>query len=201
MATKAQAGGVRGLHGWPREGSREASAKLAVGARSLGARVIVVSVRSLPRKPEPPVSSPPSIRLGFGNEKEHGVGWTARCNSFGGNARITATKIEVDQVASTTVGCSGEREEEDDWLFRFMDSDPEWRMDGTELTLIANGTKIELMGFRDPKSCPISPSGGRIDFGANVGCETALNLLTIYAEGRSATSTVGSVAGKRRRTD
>ena len=155
-------------------------------ARALwGRNFIATSVSGLPRRLDPPVQQPPQIRLSFSAEREHDVGWKARCNGYGGNVRITATKIEVDRVGHTLVGCQDEREEEDEWLFRFMDSDPEWRLGVTKLTLISNSAKIELKGFRDPNSCPISPSGGRIDLGAGVlGCEAALNLLTLYVEGQ-----------------
>jgi heat shock protein HslJ len=151
-----------------------------------GREFVATSVGRLPRKPSPPVRHPSHIRISFSNKRDHVVGWSVGCNDAGGKVRATATKLLVSNTGSTLVGCFGEVGEEEDWLGRFMESDPEWRLDGNELTLIANGATIELMGLRDPVGCPISPSGGRIDFEADVHlvCEAALNLLTNYAEGR-----------------
>jgi heat shock protein HslJ len=118
-------------------------------ARALwGRNFIATSVYGLPEKPDPPVDQPPHIRLSLSSGREHDLGWEALCNGYGGSVRITATKIEVDRVGSTLVGCSDEREAEDEWLSRFMESDPEWRLEATKLTLISNDAKIELKVLR-----------------------------------------------------
>jgi heat shock protein HslJ len=114
-------------------------------ARSLwGRSFIATSVYGLPEKPDPPVDQPPHIRLSLSSGREHNLGWEAHCNGFGGSVRITATKIEVDRVGSTLVGCSDELEAEDKWLSQFMESDPEWRLEATKLTLTSDDAKIEL---------------------------------------------------------
>lgn len=97
---------------------------------------------------QPPVHQPPEIKLGFGSEQAHNVGWTARCNDFGADARVTATRIEVEPAFGTEIGCPGGQEREDEWLLRFMDSDPEWRLDGNKLTLTSNRAQIEWEGQR-----------------------------------------------------
>lgn len=151
-----------------------------------GRNFIVTSVDGLQGGAEPPIDQPTNIRLGFSAQGEHAIGWNGICNSHGGHVRITATSLEVKRVGSTAVGCGDEREAEDEWLFQFMISEPEWGLAGTRLTLTADDVRIELMGFKDPNSCPIAPGGGRIDLGPGVfmGCEEALGLLSLYAEGR-----------------
>lgn len=152
-----------------------------------GRSFIATSVDGLAGKSDPPVEQPPQIRFTFVTfvpRGERAIGWKARCNSYGGKARITAQTIEVEDVSSTAIGCGNEREAEEEWLFRFMKAMPEWRLAGTRLTLIASGVKIEFRGLERPNSCPISRSGGRIDLGvgALVGCESALDVLSLYGE-------------------
>jgi heat shock protein HslJ len=134
---------------------------------------------------EPPVARPLEIRLFFSGEGEHSVGWKARCNGFGGDVRFTATKMEVDGGGSTLVGCMPEAEEEDEWLSEFMQADPEWRLDGQRLRLISQDTTLELRGFEDPNTCPISPDGGRVERGNGpFDCEGALNFVILHVEGK-----------------
>jgi heat shock protein HslJ len=152
-----------------------------------GRSFIATSADGLAGKPDPPVERPPQIRLSFvtlGPRDEHAIGWKARCNSHGGKPRIRAQTIEVKNVSSTAVGCGNEREAEEEWLFRFMKAMPEWRLAGTRLVLMASGAKIEFRGLERPDSCPISRSGGRIDLGSGalVGCEGALDALSLYGE-------------------
>jgi heat shock protein HslJ len=150
-----------------------------------GRNFVVTSVGGQQGGDDPPVNQPPEIRLGFSSERGHAVFWEAQCNSFGGDVHFTATQIKVERVGGTLVGCFGGREREDQWLSRFMESGPEWHLAGTKLTLASSSAEIELKGFRDPGSCPISPSGGRIDFaGGASGCEIALGLLALYAGGK-----------------
>ena len=154
-------------------------------ARDIWGRHFVVTSVAGGDDEEPPVAQPVYIQLTFGSEKEHSVGWQARCNSFGGNVRFTATKMEVDGVGGTLVGCESDAEEEDEWLADFIQADPEWRLEGEHLRLSSDSGTIELRGFEDPNSCLISPEGGRVDFGnSGIGCEGALGLMTLYMEGK-----------------
>lgn len=150
-----------------------------------GRSFVVTSVRGRRSGQVPPVRRPPEIRLGFSGKREHAVFWEAQCNSFGGDVHLTATEIKVERVVGTLIGCLGGREREDQWLSRFMELGPEWQLAGTRLTLASGSAEIELMGFRDPNSCPISPRGGRIDFaGGAFDCKGALELLALYAGGK-----------------
>lgn len=151
-----------------------------------GRSFIVTSIDGLQGDAEPPIDQPTTIRLSFSPQDEQAIGWTGICNSHGGHVRITETSLEIERVGGTLVGCGDEREAEDEWLFQFMTSEPEWQLADTRLRLTGDDAQIELMGLRDPVGCQISPSGGRIDFEADVHlvCEAALDLLTNYAEGR-----------------
>lgn len=132
-----------------------------------------------------PLARPVYIRVIFSNERDHSIGWQARCNSFGGDVRFTATEMKVGEVGSTLVGCFGEQGEEDQWLSDFMQADPEWRLEGKRLRLTSDSGTIELKGFEDPNSCPVSPGGGQVDLGnSGFACEGALNLVALYVEGK-----------------
>lgn len=148
-----------------------------------GRHFVVTSVSG--EDEEPPIARPIYIRLSFGTEKDHSVGWQASCNSFGGSVHFTATQMKVDQLGGTLVGCEPEVEEEDEWLTHFMEGDPEWHLEGEHLQLVADSGTIELKGFEDPNSCLISPDGGRVDLGnSQFDCESALSLATLYREGK-----------------
>jgi heat shock protein HslJ len=100
-------------------------------------------------KEAPPVTQPIDIRLSFSAEKEHSVGWQARCNGYGANVQFTATVMEVDQSGGTLIGCEPEIEKEDAWLANFMEADPEWRLEGEQLQLTSDDATIELKGASD----------------------------------------------------
>jgi heat shock protein HslJ len=93
---------------------------------------------------EPSVAQPIQLRVSFSDERGHGIGWQANCNSFGGNVRFTATKMEVHGIGGTLIGCAPEIQEEDEWLTEFMQAEPEWRLDGERLRLISDRATIEL---------------------------------------------------------
>jgi heat shock protein HslJ len=113
-----------------------------------GRNFTVTSVDGLQGGAEPPIDRPTNIQLGFSAQGEHAIGWSGICNSHSGHVRITATSLEVERVGGTLIGCGDEREAEDEWLFRFMDSKPEWRLADTRLTLIADDVRIELEALR-----------------------------------------------------
>jgi heat shock protein HslJ len=151
--------------------------------RIWGRNFIVTSVAG--GDEDPPVTRPIHIRFFFSGEREHGIGWQARCNSFGGEVHFTAANMEVSEFGGTLVGCEPEIEKEDAWLSDFLQGNPEWELDGERLWLRSDSSTLELTGFEDPNVCPISPSGGWIDPGdSGFGCEDALNLVALYLEGK-----------------
>lgn len=92
----------------------------------------------------PPVRRPIQIRFSFSSERDHSVGWQARCNDFFGDAHVRAARIEVASAGSTEIGCEPAAEAEDEWLARFMEADPEWRLEGERLRLVSDRMTITL---------------------------------------------------------
>lgn len=133
---------------------------------------------------EPPVARPIYIRISFGSERDHGIGWQGRCNSFGADVRFTATEMRIGEIGGTLIGCEPEVEEEDEWLSGFLGGHPEWRLDGERLQLTSDEATLELKGSEDPGTCLI-PGGGRVEVGnSGLACEGALNLVALRAEGK-----------------
>jgi len=89
------------------------------------------------------------IEVSFEKRDGHDVvGWKARCNSAGGTAEITPDRLVFREMASTAIGCPGEREEQDEWLWRFFDTNPRWSMSDDRLVLASGGAVIELEARR-----------------------------------------------------
>lgn len=93
---------------------------------------------------EDAVATPASIRLSFAAERRHGIGWRARCNSYGATVRITRTQLQVGEVVGTLIGCPAEREREDEALAALLESDPEWTLRGERLTLSSGAGTLRL---------------------------------------------------------
>jgi len=92
----------------------------------------------------PPIAEPADVRVSFSKATDRGIGWEANCNSFGATVRITASRLEVSQAAGTLMGCEPELQQEDSWLADFFEADPDWRAEGTDLTLTAGDRVMEL---------------------------------------------------------
>jgi heat shock protein HslJ len=84
-----------------------------------------------------------TLEFATSNDRRH-VGWTAGCNGFGARVRATPKVIEISRIASTAVGCDADREQQDRWLGRFLESSPRWRLSDGQLTLRDQGTVIRL---------------------------------------------------------
>ena len=92
-----------------------------------------------------PAEAPRSFELQFNDDH---ISWS-HCNMTGGEVKITPTEIEVGEVESTRWPCpqgEGEfpRDEGDKWVRDFMFEDPEWRLDGSKLTLTTDRAVVEL---------------------------------------------------------
>lgn len=68
----------------------------------------------------------------------------AGCNSMQAPVRTGGGRLEVTGLASTGMGCDPARHDQDDWLARFLESTPSWRLDGADLTLTSASTQIVL---------------------------------------------------------
>ena len=97
-----------------------------------------------------PVSDPESIRVGF-SEDGHGATWTAGCNEYWADAVIKPSRIEIEPAGGTEVGCESKRGREGHWFLNFMSEDPEWRLDGSTLTLSTDRAVVELEPAERPE--------------------------------------------------
>lgn len=141
------AGCLDGLRGAPARPAPSSPLAEMLWGRTFAA----TSVAALPGEPEPPVRRPPHITITFSQERGQGVGWNVGCNSNGGKVRITATRLLVRGSGGTLVGCQEEVLEEEEWLWELMSAEPEWNIEGDELTLIGNGAEVTLIPSADPK--------------------------------------------------
>jgi heat shock protein HslJ len=72
------------------------------------------------------------------------MGWQAGCNGSGAKVRATADELHIRHITSTLIGCSANRERQDEWLSEFFASDPRWRLRHNTLTLTSGETDIQL---------------------------------------------------------
>jgi len=89
--------------------------------------------------------------LGLSSEEQKGedwIGWSINCNLFGADLEVDGDRMRVDQVSSTAMGCPGE--DEDEWLAEFLESGPEWRLQGEKLILTSGGDTVELAPGKVP---------------------------------------------------
>jgi heat shock protein HslJ len=85
------------------------------------------------------------IELTFEARDEDGsLALRAGCNILGAGLRITPSRLVVDAVGGTEMGCADELHRQDRWVASFFGSDPAWRLDGDRLTLTSDATVIEL---------------------------------------------------------
>mgnify|MGYP001051953700 CR=1 FL=1 len=67
-------------------------------------------------------------------------------NRLGFRATATADRLTVDdRVRSTRMACPPQVQALDDWLVVFFTADPAWTLDGSTLTLVADGARIDLV--------------------------------------------------------
>lgn len=70
----------------------------------------------------------------------------AGCNTMTGQVRLNAGKLETpDGLSMTEMGCDAPRHAQDEWLAKFLQSGPSWRLDGNELALTSAETKLMLL--------------------------------------------------------
>lgn len=84
------------------------------------------------------------IRLSFGEEGRR-IGANAGCNHMGGEARVENGRLVAREMAMTAMGCDGGRNEQDDWLAKFLTGAPTITSSGSELVLANNTTEIRLL--------------------------------------------------------
>lgn len=90
-----------------------------------------------------PVVADTTIRLTFTAPDQ--LTAQAGGNVLGFRASVDATHLTVDdQVTSTRMACTEDREAQDRWLAAFLTDDPEYSLDGDVLTLTRSSTTIVL---------------------------------------------------------
>lgn len=82
------------------------------------------------------------ITLSFQKGK---VGAHAGCNNLFGTARLDGGRLLVSDVGGTEMACEKALMAQDEWLTAFLSSEPEWLLDGNELTLTQGSTQVRLV--------------------------------------------------------
>lgn len=150
-----------------------------------GRNFLVTSIASNRGEQDLPVVEPYRARLWFGSERGHSMSWQARCNSIAADVRFTARRMEAETTVSSLIGCPAGPGREDAWLSRFMESNPEWRLEGESLRLASGLATMELRGYAEPGKCPVFPDGGWVDAGdSGYDCEGALRFLALEEIGK-----------------
>lgn len=67
------------------------------------------------------------------------------CNILRGSARLVGDRLMVDGMGGTERACEQALMEQDDWLAKFLEGDPSWRLQGDKLVLTSGDTKIRLL--------------------------------------------------------
>ncbi|WP_043653401.1 META domain-containing protein [Nocardia thailandica] len=67
------------------------------------------------------------------------------CNKATGTVDLADHVLRVEGMASTLMGCPGERGQADGWQDTFLKSSPTWRLDGDALTLTGAGSTVRLL--------------------------------------------------------
>lgn len=70
------------------------------------------------------------------------LNWYAGCNWTSSGLRVKPEQLIVSGGYSTAIGCNEPYAEQDDWVRRFLHSDPRWVLDGNTLTLTSGDTTI-----------------------------------------------------------
>jgi hypothetical protein len=120
-----------------------APASFSPGDRLWGKNFASVTVRQ-GGEPKPLL---PGTRILVSFRRESGrqiVRWRAGCNTFGATLEVTRRRLWVGSGAGTAVGCSEERHRQDEWVGRFIGSDPRWELAGGSLTLRSGDRVVRL---------------------------------------------------------
>ncbi len=96
------------------------------------------------------------IEIIFGDEK---INAYAGCNRIFGTYRLEGNTLIAGPLASTRMACPPELMDQDAWLIRLLESEPELNIAGDEMTLVGPDGTLALTS--DPTSSDIP--GGRYD--------------------------------------
>jgi heat shock protein HslJ len=83
------------------------------------------------------------VKLGFVDDGR--LNADAGCNSMQAPVSTSGGKLTLKEPAAMTdMGCPDGRQQQDAWLTEFLQKKPTWKLDGSTLTLAADGTTIVL---------------------------------------------------------
>lgn len=106
-----------------------------------GKDFVGVSVAAADGAKPPSIDDLEGLQVDFSEEGDR-VSWSADCNPRGSDAKTTESQIQIVPGAATAMECPGGPAES--WFEQFMLEEPEWRLDGSTLTLSTDHAVVEL---------------------------------------------------------
>jgi heat shock protein HslJ len=76
--------------------------------------------------------------------KEDRARWDAGCNEFGARVKVKGERLRFGGVAGTAIGCGPALHRQDNWIARFLDSNPRWKRKAGKLILRRGDDVIRL---------------------------------------------------------
>jgi heat shock protein HslJ len=70
------------------------------------------------------------------------ISFTASCNQFSGQATWDDGVLRTSALGGTEMGCPGARQKQDDWMIEFFGSSPTLELDGTDLAVRSDETRV-----------------------------------------------------------
>lgn len=89
----------------------------------------------------PPIPGGGPLTLTFADDR---ISAAAGCNTHSGAVDLRDHVLHVSELASTLVGCPGDRAGSDGWVGDLLRADPGWQLDHDRLTLTGKGTTVVL---------------------------------------------------------
>lgn len=84
----------------------------------------------------------------------------AGCNTASGSVDVTGNVLRVSQLASTLIGCPGDRGSADGWQDRLLSGAPAWQLDNATKTLTLTGKDITVRLLDKKLAQPDKPLTG-----------------------------------------
>ncbi|WP_063061140.1 META domain-containing protein [Nocardia sienata] len=88
-----------------------------------------------------PIPGGGPLTLTFADDR---ISAEAGCNTHSGAVDLRDHVLHVSDLASTLIGCPGDRADSDAWIDDLLRTDPTWQLDQDRLTLTAKGSTVVL---------------------------------------------------------
>nr|WP_198151961.1 META domain-containing protein [Kibdelosporangium sp. MJ126-NF4]CEL22111.1 hypothetical protein [Kibdelosporangium sp. MJ126-NF4]CTQ92892.1 hypothetical protein [Kibdelosporangium sp. MJ126-NF4] len=92
-------------------------------------------------KPRPLVDG---TRIRFEITDRNDLRVKAGCNHISSSVDTSGARLSVGEIRLTEMGCDKARHDQDTWLTGILSGKPEWKYDGTTLTVSSGGTEIRF---------------------------------------------------------